>query len=818
MAIARPDVRFVRSVVAVALLAVTVGRGGSALAGTQAAAAPPLTLSPDSRPWSAKVDPALLAEGLASAGSIDCIVVFREPPAVAGISVVGAKGAPRRAWIASTTEALDNEYAAFGARTITRYRFLPLARMAVPAAFLPALAGDNRVEAVARIRTVHALDAEGKALMNVPAVLAQGFTGAGVGIAVLDTGVDYTHPELSPAGVKTIKLKDTINNDDDPMDDNGHGTSCAGIAAGSSSGTAPGATVVAVKVLDSQGNSQGDSVLTGVDAVLASVNAGNPYDIRAASMSFGGYDPASWPPNSGTCDTLSPDYLQAFQSLNDAGVLTIVAAGNGGCTTGIAWPACLSNALAVGAVFDANVGFRSYTKLNCATGGTCSNSSTAADTVACYSDSGDKLDVWAPAGCANAPALGGGYESCFDGTSASTPYVAGVAALLAQAVPAVSTASLRAAISDTGKSITDARNNITRKRVDASAALAQLGGACATPAVPGGIATSQPAICTGQNVVVTWNQVSDATSYTVQVATDASFAGAQSTSVTTTSFTYASAAATPVIVYFRVAANATCGSSSAFSTAVHVSYNPQCGTPYGKEYFVSGIGHLHGVKPAFWYSDLAAFNPGDAGASLRITFHGSTLTPDPVTAALAAHQQLTWSDVLVSLFGLTGEDVGAVTVESTEPLQVLARTYSRITDPCDGKVKTYGQSYEGLEASQALAAGQVGYLVNLRSDSGFRTNVEFVNVGSVAANVEVRFYNNGGAAIGSPLTRGLTPGERVAVTAALPSGQAGAFAEVRVTQASSLVIGFASVIDGNSTDPTTIPMLVTGIATSGTGQ
>ncbi len=819
MSMARTLILPLGSAALATLLAGAAGGVAVAAAVSQVTAEEPQAVAPDQRPWSAKVDPGLLAEGLQHAGVVDCIVVFREPPALAGVGATGIKGEPRRAWIARTSDDLDREYASFGTRTITRYRFLPLARMAVPAAFLPALAGDPRVEAIARIRAVHALDVEGKGLMNVPAVQAQGFTGSGIGIAVLDTGVDYTHPELSPAGVKTIKLKDTINNDDDPMDDDGHGTSCAGIAAGSLTGTAPGATVVAVKVLDDQGNSKDDSVLAGIDAVLASVNAGNPYNIRVASMSFGGYDPSAWPPKAGTCNDISPDYYTAFQSLHDAGVLAVVAAGNGGCTVGVAWPACLSNALAVGAVFDANLGFRSYTKLNCA-GGNCTDSSTGADMVACYSDSGDKLDVWAPAGCATTPSLGGGSEACFDGTSAATPYVAGAAALLAQAVPGVSTTDLRAAIRDTGKDITDPRNSITRKRVDAEAALAQLGGACAAPPAPTGVGADKTMVCSGQSVVVSWSQVQNAASYSVQMATDASFAGAQSFSATTTSFTYVPSLATPEIFYFRVGANASCGSSSAFSAAVQVSYNPQCGSPFGKLYGVSGVGHLHGVKPAFWYTDLALFNPGGSTAQVRLTFHGSALTPDPVDVTLPSHQQLTWSDVLVALFGLTGEDVGALMVEGTQPLQVVARTYSRVTDTCSGTQKTYGQSYDGLEPSAALAPGQVGYLVNLRSDAGFRTNVEFVNVGAVAANVEVRFLNNGGAAIGSPLNRGVSPGERVAVTAALPTGQSSAYAEVRVTPSQSLVIGFASVIDGASTDPTTIGMLVTGVpaAAGGTHQ
>jgi hypothetical protein len=781
--------------------------------GSAAAQAPaaPAALPDDPRPWSEKVDPALLRDALARGGDVDCIVTFREPAGLARVAVTGRSGAARRHWIAAAGGELEREYAALGARTLRRWEFLPSARMSVPAAFLPVLAADPRVEGISAIRTVRALRTEGKALMNVPAVHAQGITGAGIGIAILDTGVDYAHPELAPAGSKTIKLADTINGDDDPMDDEGHGTSCAGIAAGASGGVAPGARIVAVKVLDSSGNGSGDNVLDGINAVLASINAGNPHAIRVASMSFGGYDASAWPPNAGACDSLSPDFLQAFQSLVDAGVLVVVASGNGGCTTGVAWPACVSPALAVGAVFDGDVGFRSYGSLNCA-GGSCSSSQTAADTVACYSDSGERLDVWGPADCATTPSLGGGVDSCFTGTSAAAPYVAGVGALLAAAVPGASAADLRAALRAAGTDVTDPRNGVTRKRVDAAAALAVLGGACTAPAAPAGLAASREFACTGQSIVLTWTDTAGADSYEVQAATSESFAGAQTLAAAGTVLSYAPSLATPEILHFRVRAVASCGARSAFSPEVTVGFNPDCASPYGKVYHVSGIGRLRGVAPAFWYSDLAVLNLSDDAAQMRLTFTGNSAAPAPVLATLGARQQVTWTDVVASLFGVGGEDVGAIKVESTQPARVLARTYSRLTDACDAKQKTYGQSYEGIEPSAALAHGQVGYLNGLRSDSPYRTNVEAVNIGAVAAQVEFRFFNNAGAAIGAPVTRGMTPGQRAAVTAALPAGMAAAFAEVRVLTAGARVIAFASVIDGASTDPTTVAMTVTGIA------
>jgi hypothetical protein len=145
------------------------------------------------------------------------------------------------------------------------------------------------------------------------------------------------------------------------------------------------------------------------------------------------------------------------------------------------------------------------------------------------------------------------------------------------------------------------------------------------------------------------------------------------------------------------------------------------------------------------------------------------------------------------------------------------RTYSRVTDTCDGVLKTYGQAYEGLEAAQALSSSDLGFLPGLRSDGVFRTNVEFVDVTSVTATVQVSFFSNGGTLIGSPITRIVAPNHRVGVTAALPAGVTSAFAMVQVTPADAQVIGFASVIDGASTDPTTVTMVVASGAAAAAG-
>lgn len=304
-----------------------------------------------------------------------------------------------------------------------------------------------------------------------------------------------------------------------------------------------------------------------------------------------------------------------------------------------------------------------------------------------------------------------GGSAAFHGTSAAAPYVAGVAALLSQAVPTRTSDQLFAAIRNTGKPVTDKRNNITRNRVDALQALQALQGG---------------------------------------------------------------------------------SGGSAFT------------------YYLTGIARWPGFPPAYWYSDVAIFNPGTSSATVKMTFLSSTTSLQPVEFTLAGKAQAAWKDVLAQAFGFSGEAVGAILVESSQPVKALARTYSQVNvQQQNGSLAlgTMGQFIEGIEVGKALTANQVGYLVNLRSDPPFRTNVEFVNVGQEPAQVEVRFFTNNGTLI-STVPLAIPAQRRVQQGRALPDGYQAAYAEVRVLTSGGKVIGIASVVDGNSTDPTTIPLWV----------
>ncbi len=122
-------------------------------------------------------------------------------------------------------------------------------------------------------------------------------TGMGIRIAIIDTGVDYTHPDLGGCfgpGCKVIGGWNFVFNGSDPMDDNGHGTHVAATAAGKGlvNGVAPDAKILAYKVCDSSGVCSWSAIISAIDYATDPDRDGNPSDhVDVASMSLGGKGP-----------------------------------------------------------------------------------------------------------------------------------------------------------------------------------------------------------------------------------------------------------------------------------------------------------------------------------------------------------------------------------------------------------------------------------------------------------------------------------------------------------------------------------------------
>lgn len=221
-------------------------------------------------------------------------------------------------------------------------------------------------------------------------------------IAVLDSGIDYTHEELNDGRVRTDIDKDYVNNDDDAMDDAGHGTHVAGtIAAASNNGIGVSgilwqAQLLPLKVCDESG-------ACAVDTIVSAIQYAADQGARIINMSIGG---------SGCSSTLEAAVDYAYF---EKGAVLVAAAGNENALVG--YPAAYEPVIAVGAL-DRH-GQRAY-----------------------FSNYGDALDLVAPGVRVFSTAPNNGYDT-FSGTSMAAPHVTGVAGLLLAQQPMLTNHQVR---------------------------------------------------------------------------------------------------------------------------------------------------------------------------------------------------------------------------------------------------------------------------------------------------------------------------------------------------------------------------------------
>lgn len=370
------------------------------------------------------------------------------------------------------------------------------------------LLGDPLVQSIQPIRTVELKTAQGIPLMNATAPRLT-YRGAGVAVAIVDSGVDYTHPALGGGAFpndKVIGGIDTVGNDADPRNTtSAHGTSVAGIVAGDETnvgdfigGVAPDAKIYAVKVFaDGGGGTTTDFIIAGWDNVLTNQNIdpNNPIMVVCNSLGGGMYGSVA------ACEADDPASVTAINSMVAAGMTVLVSSGNEGFCNAMAAPACISNAISVGATYDANLGTAGFcvsvdscvTKVADAFCGDPSleqlatDLTTAADQVTVYSNSASFLDILAPAHNASSPdivgagGVAGDYNTQFGGTSAACPYAAGVVALMQSAYKSangtfLTPAEVRTFLTTTGDSLTDAKSGLATPRLNVANIIAVLPG------------------------------------------------------------------------------------------------------------------------------------------------------------------------------------------------------------------------------------------------------------------------------------------------------------------------------------------------------
>jgi thermitase len=230
--------------------------------------------------------------------------------------------------------------------------------------------------------------------VNAPAAWDSTTGSAGVTVAVVDSGVQATHPDL--AG-RVLAGYDFVNNDADPSDDNGHGTAVAGVAAAKGNdgigvaGAAWNVSILPVKVMAANGSGSHSAIANGI-------NYSADRGARIVNLSIGG--------------TSSSRTLQSSVNYaNSKGCILIAAAGNNGSSTTV-YPAAYSGVTAVSAL-------------------------TPTDTLASFSSYGSFVDISSPGEGITTSWVNGGYVT-ISGTSFSSPLVAGIAALALSVNPSLS--------------------------------------------------------------------------------------------------------------------------------------------------------------------------------------------------------------------------------------------------------------------------------------------------------------------------------------------------------------------------------------------
>jgi hypothetical protein len=314
-------------------------------------------------------------------------------------------------------------------------------------------------------------------LIRADTVQALGFTGQGVTVAILDSGVDTDHPDLGDDLDGQVCFCSTLDGEGGccpnglafqagtgaAEDDHGHGSNVAGIVTSNGViahvGVAPRAKIVAIKVLDRNNRFCCSSdVLAGLDWILS-----NRPDVDIVNMSLG--TSALF---SGDCDratAFTRAFASAINALRNRGVTTFASAGNNASGAQMTAPACVANAVSVGAVWDSNVG--RVTVLGC------TDFTTAADRVTCFSNSNSSTDLLAPGAPTTSDWLFGGISTFF-GTSQASPASAACAADLLQAHAVLTPSQIEATLKATGVAVRDAKNGLVFPRVDCRAALDSL--------------------------------------------------------------------------------------------------------------------------------------------------------------------------------------------------------------------------------------------------------------------------------------------------------------------------------------------------------
>ncbi|WP_096155439.1 MULTISPECIES: S8 family peptidase [Bacillus] len=308
-----------------------------------------------------------------------------------------------------------NEVAKLGGKVEHQYKYMNVVHVTLPPQAVKALENNPNVAYVeenVKYEAVSQTVPYGVTHIKADVAHSQGITGNGVKVAILDTGIDASHPDLNVAGGASF-----VSGEPNALTDgNGHGTHVAGTVAALNNnvgvlGIAYDVDLYAVKVLGSDGSGTLAGIAQGIEWSIA-----NGMDV--INMSLGG-------------STGSSTLKQASDNAYNSGIVVVAAAGNSGNFFGlintIGYPARYDSVIAVGAV-DAN------------------------NNRASFSSVGNELEVMAP-GVNILSTLPGNSYGSLNGTSMASPHVAGAAALMLAKNPNLTNVQVRQKLSQTATNL-----------------------------------------------------------------------------------------------------------------------------------------------------------------------------------------------------------------------------------------------------------------------------------------------------------------------------------------------------------------------------
>jgi subtilisin family serine protease len=376
---------------------------------------------------------------------------------------------------------LLSDLAPLGIKPRARFETIPYLLFDVDSRALNALAAHPLVVSLFADTRVEGHTSESAAAIRSDIVVDLfGFDGSGVTVAIVDTGVQPTHPDLAGAVIGGHRFLQQGAIDDGLInDDNGHGTHVAGIVTGDGvlapRGIAPGASLVAVKALDENRGGFLSDVARGLDWLAANRNIFP--GLAAVNMSLGA---ANASPDC-ECDGVASFALMrdAANALAALDVALVASTGNAGLLDSIASPACLSSVVSVGASYDAAT-FRApaagtfQTLAGSTSFADCFDDAPQLHQIACFSNRSACLDFLAPGHVITAPTLGNGVGD-FIGTSSASPHLAAVLALLKERAGGLATMDQIVEVArQNSPSALDVASGRLYKRIDAASAFQAL--------------------------------------------------------------------------------------------------------------------------------------------------------------------------------------------------------------------------------------------------------------------------------------------------------------------------------------------------------